>query len=109
MFELFELFHCSGCPFNLKISLFDVRTLLFQVRWTLKKETIPDDGDSNSTFLLSLLDEEQRKKLEQKDHAFMQTFMFKDADVAEAEWKASEFNSKFAYSLCRRATYFIDP
>ena len=32
----------------------------------------------------------------------------KEADVPDAEWKASESNQKFSQSLCIRQTYFID-
>ena len=69
-------------------------------------------GDRKESFLLCLLDKEERRKLEQKDFDFMKTFheeMFgKGADVPEAEWKASESNLKFSYSYCGRHTYFID-
>ena len=70
--------------------------------------------DRKESFLLCLLDKEERRKLEQKDFDFMKTFhetMFgsrKEADVPEAEWKASESNLKFSYSYCGRYTYFID-
>ena len=76
----------------------------------INKNTIRD-GDRSRTFLLCLLDNDERKKLEQKDYDFMKTFYehgLRGADVPEAEWKASESNMKFAKSYCRRATYFID-
>ena len=62
-------------------------------------------------FLLCLLDKEQRKKLEQKDEEYMQTFNLHTsgrADVSEAEWNESESNMKFSLSFCRRKTYFIE-
>ena len=77
----------------------------------INKDTIPKDGDRIFAFLLCLLDEEERKKLEQKDEDFMKTFRFRGigkADVPEAEWKASESNMKFSKSECWRRTYFID-
>ena len=77
----------------------------------INKDTIPKDGEYKKCFLLCLLDEEERKKLEQKDYDFMWTFwdnMHGEADVPEAEWKASESNMKFAKSGCYRHTYFID-
>ena len=72
--------------------------------------------DFNITFLLCLLDKEEREKLERKDADFMKTFFdhsyggLKEVpiDVPEAEWKASESNMKFARSRCLRKTYFID-
>ena len=73
--------------------------------------TISKDGDLNGTFLLCLLDKEERKKLEQKDESFMKTFhghFWRGVDVPEAEWEASESNMKFAKSWCERTTYFID-
>ena len=69
-------------------------------------------SDFNESFLLCLLDKEERKKLEQKDHDFMETFWFEHltgskADVPEAEWQASESNLKFARSECYRNTETI--
>ena len=58
---------------------------------------------------MCLLDKEERKKLDKKDEAFMQTFNHgREADVPEAEWKDSESNLKYALSYCWRETYFID-
>ena len=76
----------------------------------INKNTIRD-GDRSRTFLLCLLDNDERKKLEQKDYDFMKTFYehgLRGADVPEAEWKASESNMKFAKSYCGRETFFID-
>ena len=90
----------------------------------MNKETIPDnldresvywdwvDSDENlmldlsSPFLLYLLNEKERKKLEEREDTFMRTFSF---TLFPDVWKASEFNSKFGYYACHRATYFIDP
>ena len=59
--------------------------------------------------MLRLLDEEERKKLEEKDYDFMKTFLLRrEADVPEAEWNVSESNLKFSNSRCDRVTYFID-
>ena len=78
----------------------------------INKDTIPEDGDKKSTFLLCLLDKEERKKLERKEEGFMATFwegyFGREADVPEAEWKASESNMKFARSNCWRETNFIE-
>ena len=68
-------------------------------------------GEHKETFLLCLLDKEQRKKLEEKDEYIMRTFygnLSGRADVPEVEWKASECNMKYARSECLRKTYFID-
>ena len=78
----------------------------------INKDTIPEDGDNKSTFLLCLLDKEERKKLERKDKDFMRTFYWNffpvRADVPKAEWKASESNMKFARSSGWRVTHFIE-
>ena len=74
----------------------------------INKDTIPENGECSETFSICLLDKEERKKLEQKDYDFMETFWYSEADVPEAEWKASESNMKFAKSVSFRETYFID-
>ena len=92
----------------------DLETLIERIKnGEIKKDTISKDEEKKSTFLLCLLDEEERKKLERKDEDFMETFWYhlasgREADVPEAEWKASESNMKFSKSRCGRATYFID-
>ena len=69
-------------------------------------------GDVSDTFLLCLLDKDERKKLAQKDKAYMTTYvnhlLGRDVDVPEDEWKASDSKMKFAKFECRRWTYFID-
>ena len=61
------------------------------------------------SFLLCLLNKEERKKLEQKDKNFMKSFFDgREADVPEAEWNASESNLKFSKTVCHRITYFLD-
>ena len=75
----------------------------------IKKDRILECGDINYSFLLCLMDKEERKKLEQKDDYFMVTFNWgKEADVTEVEWNASESNQKFSNSVCSRKTLFID-
>ena len=91
----------------------DLKTFIERIKnGEINKDTIPEDGETKKTFLLCLLDEEERKKLERKDYDFMETFWEhyygREADVPEAEWKASESNMKFAKSYCERYTYFID-
>ena len=93
----------------------DLETLIERIKnGEINKDTIPKNGERKETFLLCLLDEEERKKLERKDFDFMETFWgyWKGEvlvkDVPEAEWKASESNMKFAKSYCGRNTYFID-
>ena len=89
----------------------DLETFIEKIKnGEVSKSTIPDEGDYEGTFLLNLLDKEERKKLEHKDGAFMKLFDFHkigEVDVPEAEWKSSESNSKFARSYCSRRTYFI--
>ena len=90
----------------------DLETFIGRIKnGEINKDTIPEDGEWSDTFLLCLLDKEERKKLERKEKDFMATFYWhKDgkADVPEAEWIASESNMKFARSVCRRRTYFIE-
>ena len=88
----------------------DLETFIERIKnGKINKDTIPVDGEEKESFLLCLLDKEERKKLEQKDGDFMKTFFYgREADVPEAEWKASESNMKFARSKCWRDTYFID-
>ena len=88
----------------------DLETFIGRIKnGEINKDTIPKDGEYKELFLLCLLDKEERKKLEQKDYDFMETFWDgRGADVPEAEWKASESNMKFAKSECWRRTYFID-
>ena len=93
----------------------DLETFIGRIKnGEINKDTIPEYGDRSETFLLCLLDKEERKKLEQKDEDFMKTFweerpyFGKRADVPEAEWKASESNMKFARSEGYRWTYFIE-
>ena len=90
----------------------DLETFIERIKnGEINQDTIPEDGEYSDTFLLCLLDEEERKKLERKDFDFMETFYEhrcgREADVPEAEWKASESNMKFAKSECRRLTFFI--
>ena len=91
----------------------DLETFIGRIKnGEINKDTIPEDGERRRTFLLCLLDKEERKKLEQKDYDFMKTFyehiQGREADVPEAEWNASESNMKFARSRCWRETCFID-
>ena len=93
----------------------DLETFIGRIKnGEINKDTIPEDGEFEWTFLLCLLDKEERKKLEQKDYDFMKTFVNiqmnerRGVDVPEAEWKASESNMKFARSKCWRHTHFID-
>ena len=88
----------------------DLETFIERIKnGEINKDTIPERGENKRSFLLCLLDKEERKKLEQKDEDFMETFVRRrSADMPEAEWDASESNLKFSESVCDRATYFID-
>ena len=89
----------------------DLETFIKRIKnGEINKDTIPENGDRSNTFLLCLLDKEERKQLEQKDEDFLETFVSNcrgNADVPEAEWAASESNLKFANTDCFRYTYFI--
>ena len=90
----------------------DLETFIERIKnGKINKGAIHDFGEHKETFLLCLLDKEQRKKLEEKDEYIMRTFygnLSGRADVPEVEWKASECNMKYARSECLRKTYFID-
>ena len=87
----------------------DLETFIERIKsGKIHKDTIPEDGEIKMSFLLCLLDKEERKKLEQKDEKFKETFFFWEADVPEADWKASESNLKFSNSVCILVTNFID-
>ena len=96
----------------------DLETFIEKIK--IGKINISWKTDRSETFLLCLLDGAERRKLEQKDQAFMEKFFNHhlekmkiplwegvQVDVPEAEWKASESNLKFASYRCRRKTYFI--
>ena len=90
----------------------DLETLIRKIKnHKMNKDSIPFDGDFKESFLLCLLDKEERKKLEVKEEAFMETFYLHDVgkvDVREKDWKQSVSNSKFSKSNCRRLTFFIE-
>ena len=88
----------------------DLETFIERIKnGEINKDTIPEDGEDKDLFLLCLLDKEERKKLEEKDEDFMETFQLgEEADVPEAEWNVSESNLKFSRSVCIRDTYYID-
>ena len=90
----------------------DLETFIEKIKnGKINEDTIPEEGDRRTTFLLCLLDKEDRKKLERKDEALMETFLWYgrgEVDVQEAEWEASESNLKFTNTDCYRTTYFIE-
>ena len=90
----------------------DLETFIGRIKnGEINKDMIPEYGEKKSSFLLCLLDQEERKKLERKEENFMETFSLNYyglADVPEAEWIASESNMKFASLDCERRTYFIE-
>ena len=90
----------------------DLETLIGNIKTgKIHRNTVYGGSDSKMSFLLCLLDKKERSKLEQKDEAFMRTFICHPddpVDVPEAEWKASESNLKFLKSKCYRFTYIID-
>ena len=91
----------------------DLESFIEKIKTEKIKDTIPESGDRSKSFLLCLLDKDERKKLEQKDENFRKLFEshqwgHREVDVSEAEWEASESNLKFAKSVCWRETYLID-
>ena len=66
---------------------------------------------ASETFLIRLLNANDRKRLDQKDKGFMETFFhnsFGGADVPKKEWESSESNLKFSQSFCWRWTYCLE-
>ena len=90
----------------------DLETFIERIKkGEINKDTIKSAGEDNTSFLLCLLDKEDRKRLEEKDESFLETFYWhqdEEADVPETEWKASESTLKFSESECIRCTNFID-
>ena len=77
----------------------------------INKQTIPKGGELKESFKFSLLNEDEKRKLEIKDEDFMKTFFmgeWDEADVPDAEMKMSESKLKFARSFCYRETYLIN-
>ena len=62
-----------------------------------------------NTFHLSMLSPEQKRKLAISDNDYLKTFHNHDPDIPKTEMAKSESKSKYAFSLCRRATYNISP
>ena len=89
----------------------DLETFVTNVQHgEITKKTISDEN-WNSFFLIRLLDTKDRKKLDQKDQEFMETFEYNivgKADVPKEEWDLSESNLKFSQSFCSRLTLFIE-
>ena len=62
-----------------------------------------------NTFHLSMLSPEEKRKLAISDNDYLKTFHNHDPDIPKTEMAKSESKSKYAFSLCRRATYIISP
>ena len=56
-----------------------------------------------------MLSPEEKRKLAISDNDYLKTFHNHDPDIPKAEMAKSESKSKYAFSLCRRATYNISP
>ena len=85
-----------------------IETFIQQIK--TGKYMVRHGQDDSVSFLLSLLNKEERKKLEQKDDAFLQSFNWnyrREVDVPAIEWAASESNLKFSRSICVRKTHMI--
>ena len=77
----------------------------------IKHGRLPEEFSYASKFLICLLDTKDRKRLDQKDEEFMETFAWNfngKADVPKAEWESSESNLKYSKSWCIRSTYLIE-
>ena len=69
----------------------DLETFVSQIKHgEVDKSNFFKENNWIETFMLCLLDKEERQKLERRDSDFMKTFTFgMKADVPEEEWKAS--------------------
>ena len=91
----------------------DLETFLTNIKQgRLTNETIAYEEDfTKYTFLIRLLNANDRRRLDQKDKEFMETFFrnsYGEADVPREEWESSESNLKFSQSWCHRETHFIE-
>merc|ERR1712176_62534 len=73
----------------------------------LTKNSLKEYGEKKQTFQLSLLTNDERRKLERKDSLFLRQFYIPNPDVPEAIMKTSESNLKYLESECWRDTFFI--
>ena len=65
----------------------------------------------SSDFLICLLDEMERLRLDSKDEEYLTTYWdneCEEVDIPLEEWKKSKSNLKFASSVSWRATYVIE-
>ena len=88
----------------------DLETLISRIKnGNLTKETIPD-GESKELVQLCLLDKEQRRKMDEKNRDFFETFRYSwSPDVPKEEWQETDYKHlKFSKSLVTRKTEFLE-
>lgn len=77
----------------------------------MTREMISERGDLKGHFLICLLDEMERLRLDSKDEEYLTTYWDNECgevDIPLEEWKKSGSNLKFASSVSWRATYVIE-
>ena len=77
----------------------------------IKQGRITKETSYEVKFLIRLLNAKDRRRLDQKDIEYMETFIYNDfgeADVPKEEWESSESDLKFSLSWCYRHTYLIE-
>ena len=77
----------------------------------IKQGGLPEESSYVRKFLICLLNTNDRRRLDQKDKEYMETFCNNDlgeADVPKEEWESSESSLKFSQSWCWRSTYLIE-
>ena len=98
--------YCNGKMYQ-KDSVNDDVESLFEAIQNGEKPT-----DGAYTYFLPKLTQKELKMVERKDENFMKTlrntFTIGNADVYDAEMKASESNSKYVYGFGHRATFTIE-
>ena len=88
----------------------------------IRKDSVNDDlesffqdlrlGQETDEFVQNYyfpkLTKEEMELVERKDISYLETFDSLNPDVAKAEMKLSESDSKFVYGWCRRRTFTIE-
>ena len=94
--------YCEGGEWQKESVNDDLESFFEAIR--LGKE--PDENVR--TYFLPKLTEEEMELVKRKDRRYFETYILATPDVAEAEMKLSESDSKYACGYGRRRTFTID-
>ena len=95
--------YCKGNDDFSKLSVNDDLESLFEdIR--LGQEPV----DEVSAYFLPKLTKKELELVEIKDASYLETFVWSNPDVSEAEMKLSESDSKFVRGWCSRTTFTIE-